>query len=232
MNKKNKFIYILILVSLILVVTSGCNYTEHIYGDDFCKISTEDDEPLLMSVGAASDSIEIVMESRETIIESGPNFRVVRINEGDINNVPKFRYEVFNNRGETIRVGTGWRVPSFYHISDDVLEISIGAGTGMRIVQFYSPENDLISEVFTNPILITHELIGLLKWDDANSLALFVRNIFDKEIYYKEFTLENFAAVANPMDAVVRVEYLGDSTLEIIYLSGEDLDKKVVAFEL
>jgi len=231
MNKKSTFIYIFILVSLVLIMASGCGHTEPIHEDSFFKANTEDDVLPLKSVEIVSDHIKIVTENIEAVVESGSNFRVTRIDD-DINDAPKFRYEVFNNQGKTVWEGTGWRAPSFRNISDDVLEISIGAGTGTQMVQFYSSKNDLISEVFNNPILVTYELIGLLRWDDASTLTLFVRNIFDKDTYYKEFTLESFAAVANPMDAIVKVEYLDNSTLEITYLSGENFDKKVVTLEL
>jgi len=175
---------------------------------------------------------EPALDSNETIVESGSNFRIIRTNENDVNAIPEFRYEVFNNNGKVVRSGAGWRIPSFSNINEDVLKISDSAGTGVQIVQFYSAKNDMLSEIFDTPIVIANELIGLLRWSDSNGINLIVHNIFDKETYYNEFMLEDFSSVANPLDAIVQVEYLGDGRLKIVYLSGENFDAKTVILQL
>ena len=175
---------------------------------------------------------ELALNYGETLVESGSNFRIIRTNEDDTNAVPEFCYEVFNNDGKVVIDGNDWRIPSFININDDVLKISVSAGTGVHMVQFYSAESDMLSEVFDTPIMITNELIGLLRWSDTGALNLIVRNIFDKGIYYNEFLLENFSNVINPLDAVIQTKYLGDGRLEIIYLSGESFDEKTVIIQL
>ncbi|MCL2563353.1 MAG: hypothetical protein FWE08_04885 [Oscillospiraceae bacterium] len=153
----------------------------------------------------------------ETIIENGSNYRIIETDEYSV-----LRYEIFNNNGEIIRSGTGQRIPSFRSISEDVLEVSVGAGTGTQTVQFYSAKNDIFSEVFDTPIVITNELIGLVRWSDDGVLNLVVRDIFDTENYYSEFWLKDFSSVANPINALIQVEYLGMGRVEITYLSGKN----------
>jgi len=177
---------------------------------------------VLLLVGCTENEGEITYESAaenkyEAVIKRGSNYRIVETDEPFV-----LCYEILNNSGEVVRSGTGWRMPSFSNISEDVLEISIGAGTGTQMVQFYSAKNDILSEVFDTPIAITDELIGLLRRSDNDTINLIVRDIFDTEIYYNEFLLEDFSSVANPIDALIQVEYLGNGRVEVTYLSEQD----------
>jgi len=225
MNKKLICILISILVLLsllILVVANNNNGNNNHNNIDLMDADT----------GLEINNNDNELAFNEIAIENGYNFRVVRTNEDNENAIPEFRYEVFNNNGEIVRSGTGWRIPSFININENVLKISIGVGTGTQMVQFYSAKNDMFSEVFDTPIVITNELIGLLRWSDSDELNLIVRDIFDIEIYYNEFLLENFSSVANPIDALKGIEYLGNDKLEVTYLSGEHFVEKSIIFEL
>jgi len=232
MNKKLVLIPVFIMGVLIFFI-AGCDAdVEYTHAHLHTVAYYGNDEFITRYYGKAEGIEWTATEDAETIIESGLNYRIIKVGKDAENDVPKFRYEVFSNYGRVVREGIGWRVPTFRNINENLLKISIGVGTGIQMVQFYSAKNDAMSEVFNTPILITDELMGLLRWYDANVITLVVRNIFDKEIYYNEFLLENFAAVANPADAIIRVEYLGSGVLEIIYLSGESFGEEITIFEL
>ena len=59
-----------------------------------------------------------------------------------------------------------------------------------------------------------------------NDMSLIVRNIFDEEVYFREFVLEGFSNVANPIDAIVYINYQGHGILEVIYFAGEQFVHK------
>ena len=219
MYKKIVFALILITtLSLLAFIIIVINDYEFLDSDITLEINNEDNEPAL--------------GSSEKVVEYGSNFRIIKLNADNANAIAEFRYEVFNNEGEVVMGGVGWRPPSFNIINDYILEISVSAGTGIQMVQYYLAEKDMLSEAFNTPILITNKLIGLFKWSDEYDVVLIVRDIFDTEIYYNEFLLEDFANVANPMDAIIQIEYLENIGLKITYLSGEYFNKKIAIFQI
>jgi len=150
-------------------------------------------------------------------VKRGPNYRIIETGEPFV-----LRYEIFNRDGDVVKSGAGHTIPSLNGIGEDVTELSIRTGIDTKTVQFYSAKHDMFSDVFDTPIVITDELIGLLRWSNTGALNLIVRDMFDTETYCNEFLLEDFSNVANPMDALIQVEYLGNGELEVIYLSGQN----------
>jgi len=115
-------------------------------------------------------------------------------------------------------------------IGDSLLSIEIGVGTGTWLTQYYDVDKDIFSEMFESPITIQRDKIAYIKIFD-NTYKLIVRNIFDKSKYYKEFNID-LSPVANPIDALVHLEYLNGDRLQITYLSGKDYVEKNSIFQL
>ena len=120
--------------------------------------------------------------------------------------------------------------PEITYLGDSLLSIEIGVGTGTWLTQYYDVDKDIFSEMFESPITIQRDKIAYIKIFD-NTYKLIVRNIFDKSKYYKEFNLD-LSPVANPIDALVHLEYLNGDRLQITYLSGKDYVEKNSIFQL
>ena len=163
----------------------------------------------------------------EYVLEYGPHFRIFQTTD-----LPRWyiHYEVFNQRGEIVRSFTATRTAWIEYISDNVLEIGISAGTEVRMVQFYSVLDDKLSDVFDTPFVITDERIGYLRWRD-DSLVLVVRDIFDAQVYYKEFSIEYLARTSSPIHDI---KYLGDGTIKVEYWAriGEGFYEKSIVLPL
>jgi len=163
----------------------------------------------------------------EAVIESSPNYRIVETDEPFV-----LRYEILNNSGEVVKSFDTNRPAGLGLISENVVGLWVNTGTGTSWGVFYSVEDDILSETFDTPLMITDERIGLLRWSDNGAVILIVRDIFDTEIYYNEFLLEDFSTTANPIDALIQVEYIGDGELEVIYMSGQNFIEITVIFVL
>lgn len=167
--------------------------------------------------------------SDEKMMDSGKNFKVFDISS---NNNPEYRYEIYDNHGNIVKSEIAFRVePKITYSADrTLLSIQIGGGTGVFLTQYYDILKDLFSEIYDSPFAVKNRKVAYMELSNGN-LELVVRDIFDKSEYYKGFKL-NFSPVANPADAIINAKFLGESTLEVTYLSGEKYDSTTVALQL
>jgi len=162
-----------------------------------------------------------------TVVTSGSNYRITQTDEPFV-----LRYEILNNSGEVVRSFDTDRPTGLGFISDNVVELWVGVGTSTWWTVFYSVEDDILSEVFDSPIVITDELIGLLRRSDDDTINLIIRDMFDTERYYNEFLLEDVSRVANPIEALHQIKYLGNGRVEVTYRSGQNFVERTVIFIL
>ena len=152
------------------------------------------------------------------LLSSAENFKIFDISK---DGKTEYLYEIYNNFGEMVKRETmTGTAPTIVYSSDSLLSIEIGVGTGTWLTQYYDPEKDIFSGIFESPIVVQNGMVAYMIILD-NTYKLIFRNIFDKSKYCKEFSLNDFSPVANPVDGLLKVRFVDESTLEVIYLSGD-----------
>lgn len=116
------------------------------------------------------------------LIDSGDYFKLYDNTLSEI-------YEIYNSQGELVRTETTDDPISITMLNESVLDISIGKGTGITQHTYYDAERNVFSGEFSYVICTDGELVAYigLSEDKVNNKTLIVEDIFNKEIYYKEF---------------------------------------------
>ena len=123
------------------------------------------------------------------------------------------------------------KLPKQQYLQHDIVGICIQAGTGLstNYATYYDLENSLISETFY--YVLTAEDRYVVYADRRNDEHfIIVRDIFDKEQYYKEYKLENVSPVA--ADFAICGDFDSDGNIIITYLSRDDYKKTEYTIEL
>ena len=167
-------------------------------------------------------------KSNEIMISSETNFKIYEI-AADAQS--EYRYEIYDKNGDVVKNEITSRYPNICYMHDGtLLSINIGVGTGISLTQFYDINRNIFSELFFSVVSEGQgNIIHMTVLDDT--IRLVVRDIFDKSKLYKEFELD-FSPVANPVDAIISVDFLDENVFEISYLSGEDYIAKTRVFEI
>ena len=149
------------------------------------------------------------------IIDSGKYYRIYKENDNQV------RYEIYNPEGKIALSKKTDRPIEINMISDDTIDIGIGMGTGITIHKYYNANENIFSGEFTNVLTNSDKLIAYIdvsKETPFENRKVVVQNIFDKNMFYKEFKL-NFSNVDTP---VIEAEFSKDgASLLLTYLSGE-----------
>ena len=146
----------------------------------------------------------------------GTNYRIYK------DNVNQVCYEIYNSTGEIVLSEKTDRPLEINIINDDTINIKIGMGTGLSIDKYYSVADNIFSQEFTY-VLSNHDrliaYIDVCKENPFENRKIIVQNIFDKNLYYKEYELD-FSYVDTP---VIEANFSEDGTsLQLTYLSGDE----------
>ena len=174
----------------------------------------------------STDELLECVDNNKKVIESGSNFRIA-----DIGEPFSLRYEILNNSGEVVKNFDTFRPARIGLISENVVELWVSAGTNAGWSVFFSIKDDILSDYFSFPYVVKDELIAYIEWTNYDSAKLIVQDIFDPEVYYREFLLEDLAPEARPTSSTY-IEYLGDNRIKIKNLLYEDYVGKSIIIEL
>lgn len=159
---------------------------------------------------------QVHQNKNREIIESGEFYRIYK-EDGT-----RVSYVICNSKGEVVLSETTTKPVVIDMISSDIVDIGIGMGTGLTIHRYYSAGRDLISEEFSYVLSNINELVAYIdvpKEKTFENRKIIVRNVFDKDLLYKEFQLD-FSSVDTP---VIQARFLNDGALlQVTYLSGEE----------
>lgn len=149
------------------------------------------------------------------IIDFGKYYRIYKENDNQV------RYEIYGLDGKIALSGKTDRPIGINTIGGDIIDIGIGMGSGITIHKYYNANENTFSEEFTNVLTNSDKLIAYIevsKETPFENRKVVVQNIFDKNMFYKEFKL-NFSNVDTP---VIEAEFSKDGAcLLLTYLSGE-----------
>ena len=154
--------------------------------------------------------------SPKEIIEEGNNYRILE------NSQSEYFCEVIDNSGKIFAKEKVSSLPKFKKMNDNILEMNFGSGNAVYC-QYFDVENKLISEVFGASSAVGYGKIAYMDFLN-NQLVLIVQNIFDKNVFYKEFHFD-FPPIAVPANAVLNAKFLNENTLQITYLKGDDYEE-------
>lgn len=133
-----------------------------------------------------------------------------------------YSYEIISYDGQVLTGVDGLlREPQRHYVSTDVIGISIQEGTGLSTnqVTYFDLENSKVSQTFKYVLTAKDDYVVCVDYRDGEHIII-VRNIFDKELYYKEYKLENVSTVV--ADAVIDGYFNTKGNINITYLSGDD----------
>ena len=149
------------------------------------------------------------------IIDSGKYYRIYKENYNQV------RYEIYNPEGKIALSEKTDRPIEINMISDDTIDIGIDMGTGITIHKYYNANENIFSGEFTNVLTNSDKFIAyfdVFKENPFENRRVVVQNIFDKNMFYKEFKLD-FSNVDTP---VIEAKFSKDgASLLLTYLSGE-----------
>lgn len=154
---------------------------------------------------------EIISEEKNYSIIKGDGF--------------KFCICLYDNVGTLVlEKYTGIHCPQVHNIGNDIIDISVGVGTGIIYHGYYSISRNLISEAYDYVIASSDKFVAYIALGEGDVLLknrmVVIRDIFDKELYYKEVWL-NFDNIHIP---VISASFNDDnSALEITYLSDDKI---------
>ena len=100
-----------------------------------------------------------------------------------------FNYEIRDNKGNIMLSEKGLsREPHIESVGDNIVKVWVQAGTGIstRVTQYCDIENSIVSEDFLS---VFCEYDGKTVYHDFrdNVHYVVVQDIFDKDVFYKEF---------------------------------------------
>lgn len=178
-------------------------------------------------VGCTPNENAVNNESEQIeMIDSGKYYRIYK---GNINQVC---YEIYNTEGELVLSDKTESPLEINMINDDIVDIEIGMGTGITTHMYYDVGEDIFSQEFQYVLSNLDKLVAYIdvpKEKPLENRKVIVRNMFDKQYFYKEFLLD-FSNVDTP---VIEAKFLKDGTsLQLTYLSGEEQTQVSTILEL
>jgi len=150
------------------------------------------------------------------IIDSGEYYRIYKENTNILS------YDIYGLNGEIILSEKTERPLEINMLTDSIVDIKIGMGTGIAVHTYYNVKEDVFSRNFTYVISSSDDLIAYIdvqKEQPFKNRKIVIQNIFNVNLFYKEFLLD-FSNIDTP---VIDASFSEDNnSLRLIYLSGEE----------
>ena len=213
------FACVLLLFSLLSLIS--CNYADKNDNSMLSEMRYEDNS---LAENETTDKARIEIAHDETLIEMGKHFYIVskacELPDSTVYPYCSFRYYIFDDIGEVVKIEELWREPRIEYVDEYILMISVSAGTATIVTHFYSIKNNMFSDYFQSPFLLTDTTIAYF-FPYENTHKLIVQDIFYKDIFYQEFFFDDLL-VANALDVVESIEYLENGRIIVKYRVGEN----------
>lgn len=134
-------------------------------------------------------------------------------------------YRIYDKNGNTVleEGQETYRPMNITMIGGSVVDISVGYGTGIQGHRYYNVADNELSREYMYVIAATSTLVAYIDVPQENTFdgrKVVVQNIFDENVYRKEFKLV-FSKTVMPID---KAEFSDDgASLAVTYLTGEDM---------
>ena len=144
-----------------------------------------------------------------------------------------YSYQIFSSKNEILEEAADVHANIYIEDrSEKIVSLAISAGTGVRQEWFFDRETGEKSELFFNVEAVNGTTIVYMTRTEKGEICLVIRDMFDKNILYKEIQ-RDFSSTAVPCYDLLEARFLDDSTLEIVYKAGEDYEdvKEIIIIE-
>jgi hypothetical protein len=188
--------------------------------------------------GARAQSPEEILVSKETGETLTPEECVIDDVEESyalIKTANGWCHYIFNSEKKIVRIANTTTKPTFWEIDNSLLSIRIDVGGGNTQFQLYDPKDDKFSEVFDYGLYAGEGKVVHLGGDIDNRFIV-VRNIFDKNVFYREYSLD-FAKVDAPVShaslfgGILYVKYFPEDSELTKEIKIPLVDKNIGYFE-
>lgn len=169
---------------------------------------------------------EEVINNQNELLAKEENYQITY----SVINQEKYRYhyKIYNQNGMVVREEQSDREPIISYIDDNMIEILISTGTYTFFCTYYDISEDRFSEVYQTPIIAEYGKVVYFEIRET-VFQIIVRDIFDKNAFYKEFEIPNVSFAAMPIKEAI---FLNEDTLLIKYLSGELYKEEEIILDL
>lgn len=132
----------------------------------------------------------------------------------------QYKVSIFGCDKSTIYETVLYTEPQITVLDDGVLRMHTGAGNVTQY-SFFDTVHNKVSPVYENPELVQDGKIVYMTLHQ-NEMQLVVRDIFDETVFYRVYD-RDFSKTAVPADALTSAVFTDENTLQVTYLSGENL---------
>lgn len=204
----NKKVVITGITILIIIILSACIVRYH----------------LNVNSKKTSNSRSTYSSNLSDVITKGKQFKIT----GDNTN-RKYHYYIYDKNYKVVDEGDIERMPpTITYVSGNIMKICFHGGTHADYCKYYNAKSNTFSQEYWYPVIEKNSIIVYFD-NDKNSKKLIIRDIFNKDKYYKEYYVDYSGAYAQVSDA----EFInGDTKLKITYLKGEDFKEVTEVFNL
>ena len=132
----------------------------------------------------------------------------------------KVRYYIYDSNGNVVLSDETDRPLDISMLGDNIVDIRIGMGTGISIHKYYDVQNNRFSEEYSYVAASSGNLVAYIDTsmkDPMTNRVLVVRDIFDKNVFYKSFKLDFSPTVHDPIESATFTD--GEAELKLVYLS-------------
>lgn len=156
------------------------------------------------------------------IVDEDSHFKIIY--DGD----SKYHYIIYNKENEVVKEDNQYgTIPSISYIDEKTIQILLPAGTDIFTCVYYDTFDDKFSQEYTSPIIVQYGKIAYI--DHSKMPYVFVvRDIYDKNIFSKNFSLDLSPSVS----PIIEAEFLDEETLFIVYTFGEFFEEASIELNL
>ncbi len=137
-----------------------------------------------------------------------------------------YTIKLYDSEGKLVDELSNPKEPSIHFLTNKVMQIIIYYGNPFYYTYFYNIENREISQAYDTPVLAQDDKIVYI-----DGKKLIVKDIFDKDKYYKEIE-RNFTETVPPSSAISNAKFISDHELKIKYYEGEKYNQKKETIDL
>ena len=132
----------------------------------------------------------------------------------------KVRYYIYDYNGNVVLSEETDRPLNISMLGDNIVDIRIGMGTGLSLHNYYDVQNNRFSEEYSYVVASSGNLVAYIDISMEEPMlnrVLVVRDIFDKNVFYKSFGLDFSPTIDFPIESAKFSE--GEETLDVVYMS-------------
>ncbi|XBX07644.1 hypothetical protein QMP26_05630 [Enterocloster clostridioformis] len=168
------------------------------------------------------------VQDKGEVIEIDKHYKITAHVDDKSKQTYIYHYLIYNSSGKMVKEDDHYGTPPVIkYIDKNTLQISLSAGTATFFCSYYDIINDRFSKQYFSPLETGYGRI--VYQERSGDFKLIVSDIFDEDIYYEEFLLEDVSDVLSP---ILEIEFVNKHALHVKYQSGESLEEKSVLLTL